>query len=93
METSEIHPPFADLSHPLLPSMTHNDLCSTSGSQLPGIPDGSFEDLLIDIPSDLNEEPPIGETSSLEMVSHCFDPDFISDLDDCSSLPEYTDIG
>lgn len=92
VEPSEIHSPFAEMLHPLMPIVTPDDLCSTSGSQPPGIPDGSFEDLLVDISSDLNEELPIGEASSLEMVPHCFDPNFISDLGDCS-LREYTDVG
>lgn len=79
-EPSLVHPPFAEPFLQSMPTATPYNQGSTS------------EDLLIDTPYDMDEELPL-QPNGLEIVLHCYNPSFISGLDDCSSLPDYTDIG
>ncbi|XP_010673306.2 protein PHOTOPERIOD-INDEPENDENT EARLY FLOWERING 1 isoform X3 [Beta vulgaris subsp. vulgaris] len=90
-ETAEVHLPFAEPMFQLPPIITPDTPIFTSGSHPSGISDCLFEDHLIDPPCDPEEETLLC-TNNLEMFPHCYNPSFISGLDDCP-LNEYTDIG
>lgn len=85
----EVHLPFAEPLLQLLPTIPPDKPSITSGSYPSEIQDSYFEDHLIDLPYGVEEEIP---ACTEEMVPHCYNPSFISDLDDYS-LSECTDIG
>ncbi|KAA8546716.1 hypothetical protein F0562_003147 [Nyssa sinensis] len=58
----------------------------------PIIPDVGIYDFDGSFPFDMDKELSL-ESVSLDGVPHNYVPGFISGLDDCSSLPEFTDIG
>ncbi|KAA8518828.1 hypothetical protein F0562_016398 [Nyssa sinensis] len=58
----------------------------------PVIPDVGLEDFDGSSPFDMDKELSV-ELESLDGVPHNYIPGFIAGLDDCSSLPEFTDIG
>ncbi|KAH9624629.1 hypothetical protein KSS87_000784 [Heliosperma pusillum] len=85
-EQPDTNSALTDPSLQLLLSLSENNPTPTSGSYITQTLDGSFENLLNDIPVGLDD------TANPEMVPHCYNPGFISGLDDCSLL-EYMDIG
>lgn len=88
-EAAEVCLPFAEPLLQLLPAILNTpSFTSPYPCEIPG---SSFEDHLIELPSGMEEETLLS-TMNLEMFPHCYNPSFISGLDNCS-LTEYTDIG
>ncbi|XP_021749015.1 protein PHOTOPERIOD-INDEPENDENT EARLY FLOWERING 1-like isoform X1 [Chenopodium quinoa] len=88
-EAAEAHIPFAEPLLQLLPTIP-NPPSTISGSNPFGISDSSLEDHSIDPPYIAEEIPSC--TENVEIIPHCYNPSFISGLEDCS-LSDFTDIG
>ncbi|CAK9140298.1 unnamed protein product [Ilex paraguariensis] len=91
MEASYTHCPIADpVIQPMLIEPSDSNVRFNKAQ--PFIPEGWVDDFDCGSAFDMDDKLSL-EEEILDMVPHQYVPDFISGLDDCSLLPEFTDIG